>query len=81
MTDIATHIAIGFAALAVAAAAGFLLLVMLDKLIPPRWMPWRGFTPLCWLFGHDDEDMDEDEPEFGVCFRCGSVFWDAGDRR
>jgi len=62
----------------VAALASIFLagaLILADVFVFPRWTPWRGFAPLCCLFGHTDDDMDEDEEDVGVCQRCGGVFW------
>ena len=70
----------GFVVL-LAAVALICALIFADVFLFPRWTPWRGFSPVCWLFDHIDDDMDEDEDEedVGVCQRCGQVFWPAGD--
>lgn len=65
------------AALALIFLAGALILA--DLFLFPRWWPSRLFAPVCAAIGHTDEDTDEDEAGFGVCARCGTVFWPAGD--
>lgn len=78
--DLIFHLFLGFVALVVALAAGWMLLILLDVFVFPRWTPWRGFDPVCWLFGHIDDDADEDEDDCGLCQRCGAV-WTLGGGR
>ena len=77
--DLALPILAGLGWTALALGSGWLLLILADVFLLPRWWPSRLFAPVCFLFSHTDEDMDEDEPEFGVCARCGTVFWPKGD--
>jgi hypothetical protein len=53
-------------------------LILADLFLLPGLWPSRLFAPICAALGHTDEDTDEDEAGFGVCQRCGQVFWPAG---
>lgn len=77
--SLALHILAGFAWLILALVSGWVLLILLDVFVFPRWWPSKAFAPICGALGHTDEDTDEDEAGFGVCARCGVVIWDAGD--
>jgi hypothetical protein len=77
---IAPHILAGLGWSALALVAGWGLLILADVFLFPRWWPSRWFAPVCAVLRHTDEDMDEDEPGFGVCARCGTVFWPKGGK-
>lgn len=36
--------------------------------------PHRRLRPLCWLFGHTDEDGELAGEPVGLCDRCGQAF-------